>query len=213
MIELKIRKWSDITVGDYNELLGIDRIEDPVEKQATLLAFLTDTSTDEIYNLKLNEYSQLNAQTSWLFNKPEPISTCPETIELNGQKYNVTKDLRNITAGQYIDFNNYLNLTNKDNEVDNLPEILSCFFVPEGSIGYNDGYDIDLVKEDIKWHMPILQALDVCFFFTNLFHNLTKAMAIYLVLTTKGLTMKQRMKILRKLKQLTNLVKSGVGPT
>lgn len=205
-MELKKKQWNDITIADWLELLEINEsTEDPVERQTQIMAYLCDCDEEDILELTITEYTELVRQTMFIYNRPEPIPACPETIELDGKAYRITKDIRNITAGQYIDFQTMY----KEYGDDKLGDILSCFIIPEDH-AYNDGYDIEVVKATIRTSMPILKAVDVCFFFMKSFQNLITVMEGFLVLKTK-MPIKEKMKQLKNLNRLMRLQRSGAG--
>lgn len=199
-MELKKKHWSDITIADYNELLEVNESTvDPIDRQVQILAWMCDVDDDEILSLPIPEYTNLVRQMQWIYTRPQSAPICPDSIMLDGHNYRVTKDLRNITAGQYIDFVTIY----RDNK-DKLADILSCFIIPEDK-EYNDGYDIELLRETIRTSMPILTADDMMLFFCEQSRNLIKVMATSSILTTK-MPLKQKMKALRETIRLTSLI-------
>ena len=199
-MELKKKLWSDITIADYNELLEVNESTvDPIDRQVQILAWMCDVDDDEILSLPIPEYTNLVRQMQWIYTRPQSAPICPDSIMLDGHNYRVTKDLRNITAGQYIDFVTIY----RDNK-DKLADILSCFIIPEDK-EYNDGYDIELLRETIRTSMPILTADDMMLFFCEQSRNLIKVMATSSILTTK-MPLKQKMKALRETIRLTSLI-------
>ena len=205
-MELKKKHWSDITIDDYNELLEVNESAvDPIDRQVQILAWMCDVDDDEILSLPIPQYTELVRQMQWIYTRPQSAPICPETIILDGNNYRVTKDLRNITAGQYIDFQNLY----RDYNEDKLADVLSCFIIPEDK-EYNDGYDIELLRATIKTSMPILTAADMMLFFCEQSRNLIKATAVSLVLKTK-MPLKQKMKLMKNLNKLTSLMQNGGG--
>jgi len=113
---------------------------------------------------------------------------------LNGRKYTLQKAINHISPAQYIDFNNYL----KDGEIDEkYADILSVFLIPEG-MKYNDGYDIDEVKDDINKYMCITDALGI---FSYFFHYFVRFVQISQQYTSRRL---------KKMKSLTREEKQKI---
>ena len=64
-----------------------------------------------------------------------------DAYEIDGRVYTVIKDLTAVSYAQFVDFNSY-------SKKKDIVGMCSCFFVPKGHT-YNDGYDLQQVKEDL----------------------------------------------------------------
>lgn len=158
-----IRSYNELTVGKYQELrkLELDGL-DALEQQVAILAVLNDMDEDDVFNLPLPEYQRLATDMHFLDTQPV-INTKrnPKTIKIGGDEYDVVQDARNLTAGQYIDYQHYLGVDDFDGQ---LPNILTVFVIPKGR-KYGDGYDMAELANTFKEKMPIVTAMEISSFF------------------------------------------------
>lgn len=209
-----INNYKDLTIAKYQQLLSIDWNDmDEVDRQVTMISILSDKDEDEILNLPLTEYTKLAAQTEFLLKEPDVKKRKPNKIRINGKEYEVLKEVKDMTAGQYIDYQQYLSL----NDINKfLPNILSCFIIPKGK-KYGE-YNIDGVINDIK-DMSVEEALSIASFFTKKFRTSIEAILLYsrwmlkkMKRKTKDETMKENIEMARKrLQSLYNSIRNGDG--
>ena len=177
-----IDSYKTLSVGKYMEIRELLKQElDEMDLQAEILAVLNDTTVDEIMKLPLPKYSEYVRLSTFLTEKPKPKAECPKKITLNDRKYYVIKKAEELTAAQYIDYQNYMKMKDPDSK---LAEILSIFIIPEGK-KYVEGYDITEVINDIKDYLPILSAFNICFFFRKKQAESIERTLIYLGLMMK----------------------------
>lgn len=177
-----IDSYSNLSVGKYieiRELLKQDLEE--LDLQAEILGVLNDMSVEDIMRLPLPKYSEYVRMSAFLTEKPKPKADCPKKITLNERKYYVVRKAEDLTAAQYIDYQNYMKMDDPDSK---LAEILSIFIIPEGK-KYGEDYDIAEVVKDIKEYLPIIVGFNICFFFRK-----KQAESIERTLTYLGLTMR-----------------------
>lgn len=207
-----IDNYKKLNVSKYIELQNIDiEGKEEVDIQVNILSILYDMSEDEILELPIPEYKKLVVGSSFLTTPPTPYDKIPDTIIINKKKYSVIKDIKKMSAGQYIDYQNYI----KDKSPKMLPFLLSCFLIPNGK-KYGDG--LEEVLEDIN-NLSILDAISLSAFFLKKWESLTKATLIYLIWRMKWMMkkeknpiVKEQMKIaVQKLTMLRNTIKNGVG--
>lgn len=207
-----IDNYKKLNVSKYIELQNIDiEGKEEVDIQVNILSILYDMSEDEILELPIPEYKKLVVGSSFLTTPPTPYDKIPDTIIINKKKYSVIKDIKKMSAGQYIDYQNYI----KDKSPKMLPFLLSCFLIPNGK-KYGDG--LEEVLEDIN-NLSILDAISLSAFFLKKWESLTKATLIYLIWRMKWMMkkeknpiVKEQMKIaVQKLTMLRNTIKDGVG--
>ena len=105
------------------------------EKKVRLLSILNDTTDDVIMDKPLTEVGKMAEEMGFLAVPPQRV-VVPSQIVLNGKKYNIQYDIKNITTSQYIDFQTFIKDYNKY-----MVELASIVVIPEGK-KYNDGYDI-----------------------------------------------------------------------
>ena len=213
-----IDSYKTLSVGKYMEIRELLKQElDEMDLQAEILAVLNDTTVDEIMKLPLPKYSEYVRMSAFLTEKPKPKADCPKKITLNDRKYYVVRKAEDLTAAQYIDYQNYMKMDDPDSK---LAEILSIFIIPDGK-KYADGYDIAEVVKDIRDYLPIIVGFNICFFFRKKQAESIERTLIYLelmmkiwkrkVLTQEQKTMMEEAE--RKMKLLRDLLSDGDGFT
>lgn len=209
-----IDNYNKLSIGKFMEIQDIDFTGmEEIDIQVSLIAILNDMTEDEVMDLPLNDYKDCVRKLKFLATKPEPKTKIPKAVKLDGKEYTVIKDIKEMTAGQYIDYQNYL--SHKENKY--LPHILSCFIIPKGE-KYGDSNLMEII-EIIKTELPIGTALNMSAFFLKKWESLTKGTLTYLGLKMKWMMRKEKNQELKKkmqmaIKNLTTLrnsIDSGVG--
>ncbi len=209
-----IDNYNKLSIGKFMEIQDIDFTGmEEIDIQVSLIAILNDMTEDEVMDLPLNEYKDCVRKLKFLATKPEPNTKIPKAVKLDGKEYTVIKDIKEMTAGQYIDYQNYL--SHKENKY--LPHILSCFIIPKGE-KYGDSNLMEII-EIIKTELPIGIALNMSAFFLKKWESLTKGTLTYLGLKMKWMMRKEKNQEVKKkiqmaIKNLTTLrnsIDSGVG--
>lgn len=209
-----IDNYNKLSIGKFMEIQDIDFTGmEEIDIQVSLIAILNDMTEDEVMDLPLNDYKDCVRKLKFLATKPEPKNKVPKAVKLDGKEYTVIKDIKEMTAGQYIDYQNYL--SHKDNKY--LPHILSCFIIPKGE-KYGDSNLMEII-EIIKTELPIGIALTMSAFFLKKWESLTKGTLTYLGLKMKWMMRKEKNQEVKKkmqmaIKNLTTLrnsIDSGVG--
>lgn len=133
--------WQKVSVAQYGRIVEIQR-EHPTDCARYIIEELYDI--DDAEALPLQEYAGLVAALRAFSEEPvaEARLTGSATYTINGRVYEVDCVPGNFTAGQYVDFTNYV----KNGAV--LEDILSVVVLPKGH-RYNDGYDMQQAREDI----------------------------------------------------------------
>lgn len=208
--------YYDLTIDKFLEIQEVlSNIDDDLNVQVQLLCVLNECTEDEIIDLPLTEYKKKVAELSFLSEPLKPSPKCPKTLTIAGEEYEVVREVKNFTAGEYID---YQSLIKSEDFNSVLPNILACFFIPKGH-NYGKDYDIMEVAEKIKHNVSIGLAMDVCFFFQMQSVRSISRTLDYLVLTTKMQMRKTKDKEARKkmkeavmkLEELKASFKNGVG--
>lgn len=197
-----IKSYNDLTVGKYQELRKLE-LEglDALEQQVAILAVLNDMDEDEVFNMPLAEYQKLASDMHFLDKQPV-INTKhnPKTIKINGDEYDVVQDARDLTAGQYIDYQHYLGVDDFDGQ---LPNILTVFVIPKGK-KYGEGYEISKLADTFKEYMPIITAMEISSFFLR--QSLTSIKA-----SLTSLRIKMRMmKMTTRKKEVREMIQEGI---
>lgn len=202
-----ITSYEEMPVGAYLKLVEIAGADMP-EDDANLatLAVLTGLSEEALLDLPLPDFRAKMNAAGFLLVYPRPAQV-RDAYELGGVRYIPTRNERQMTAGQYIDFQTW---TKEENR---WAELLSCLLVPEGHT-YNDGYDIEAVQAAIRDGLCILDAIALRAFFLN--SSLVSIAALQIYSARKMLRAtakrKERRKQMKKLRtNFTALQRSGAG--
>lgn len=158
-----IQSYNELTVGKYQELRKIELDDmDVLEQQVAIMAVLADMDEEEVFDMPLPEYQDMVAKMSFL-NKPPQIDYKHKlkSITIDGELYDILQDAREMTAGQYIDYQAYLGRENFDEQ---LPYILTIFVLPHDH-KYGVDYDLGELAEKFKAKMPITTAMEISSFF------------------------------------------------
>lgn len=197
-----IKSYNDLTVGKYQELRKLE-LEglDALEQQVAILAVLNDMDEDEVFNMPLADYQKLASDMHFLDTQPV-INTKhnPKTIKIGGEEYDVVQDARDLTAGQYIDYQHYLGVEDFDGQ---LPNILTVFVIPKGK-KYGEGYNMAELANTFKEKMPIITAMEISSFFLR--QSLTSIKAS---LTSLRLKMRM-MKMTTRKKEVKEMIQEAI---
>lgn len=149
-----IQSYDTMPVGIYGRLIAIlqEYAEDDPSRNIPIIALLTGHTEQEIMTMPLAEFADLRDRCNFLLEEPRERSVA-RRYTIGSRTYAVVRDERDLTAGQFIDYQAYAKDLNAY-----AVEMLSVLLVPVG-YKYNDGYDIREVQEEIREHLPITEAL------------------------------------------------------
>lgn len=183
-----IDSYDKLTIGKYRELLALEK-EDDFTHTMQILSILSDIDEDELMNMPLDEYSALAAKTKFVYSEIQRMDykRLGDTIIINGNKYEILKNARKMTAGQYIDYTNYLK---NENFFEVLPFILTVFIIPKGH-KYGVGYDIEELAKELDNNLNIRTALCISDFFLNQSCFSIKSSLLYLKWMMKRMMKKE----------------------
>lgn len=176
--KIKIKNnWSEISVGEYIELVSILRDEelDEVEVNNYILSILSGLEVREIRALELNSFKELLKSIHFL--RTEPTSKIRKSYNIDGVEYMTTLRLDKVTTGQYMDLQAMA--TNPDSILENMSKILAVFLIPKGK-KYGE-YDVLEVANIIDSKFMIEDAYALTFFFSTLNQKLLKCSQDYLI--------------------------------
>ena len=157
-----VDSYSKLTLDKYLQLREIElEGREELDVQVEMISILSDESVEDILNLPLTEYQRRVQKTMFLLSEPKIGDKPPKRIKIDGEEYDVVRDIRSFTTGQYIDYQNYISDITKVEE--NLPLLCTVFILPRGH-RYGDGYDIADVAEVAK-RIPIETVLTLSRFF------------------------------------------------
>ena len=204
-----INSYKDLTVEKYIELYSIDiNGMEEIDIQATIIAILSDMTVDEVLDLPISQYRKLTTQTLFLKEPPKSTKHCSK-IKIDGKEYKVLEKVEDMTAGQYIDYQTYL----QQNDIKMLPYILSCLIIPKGE-KYGDSDTINDVMQ-----LSVEEALRISNFFMKQSQSLIRGTLLSLewmmkkkARKMKDETMKAEMeKAVKEIHSLQSITKNGDG--
>lgn len=195
-----ISNYNELTLSKFLELRNMDWSDrDEVEMEVETMSILSDISEDELMDMPIMEYRKLAAQANFLTTEPKAEKRPPKEITVNGRVYAVLKDVKEMTTGQFIDYQSYIKEPEKAEQ--NLPFIMSCFCVPKGK-KYGE-YDIEDVIPDMG-QIPITTVLTISGFFFRKSQTLLSAMLTYSEWQMKKMMRKEKNKeMVEKMKTVT----------
>ena len=167
-----IDNYKDLPLGIYEQICAVKRDEE-IDTQVAVIALLSGCTEREVLNLPIAEYAARSAAAGFLAAPPEKLPRVADAYRAGGFKLVPTRDLRKLTAAQYIDFQAFA--PDADHR---LVEILSCFIVPD-ECKYGDGYDIDDVHAAIR-ELSVADALALSAFFFGRYAALIRSTRISL---------------------------------
>ena len=153
--------WTDITIKQYNEIKDLYLDVDLSDEDRLILQINILFGVDAL-KLKTTELHKYVNEMKFLGEKV-PKMKIKNEYKLGGNVYTLKKELKDVTAAQWIDWQNFL----KDGggDTDNYANLLSVFFFPKGETEYGDNYDIEQVRSDINNHLSIAEAMSISSFF------------------------------------------------
>lgn len=213
-----IDSYDKLTISKYRELMSLEKGEDDTAYGINILSVLSDYTEDELLEMPMDEFEKLMSKTSFLYKEVEKLDWkhLGKTITINGKKYNIIKDARKMTAGQYIDYKTYMKQVDKFLEM--IPYLLTVFVIPEGC-KYNDGYDVEDLAKELDNNLDIRTAICISDFFQHQSTLSMLASVRYLKWMMKRILKKEknmeaRAKIQNAMEQmelLENSLKNGGG--
>lgn len=175
-----VTKWSDVSIGKYNELIKIAKQSDGSDDLGDLvkiISVLSGLTADEVLRLPLATFRQYSAAALFVYSPlPEPdAAKISRRLKIGGYTLVPCLDTKKMNASQFIDFQTYTAM--KDDDIKTVG-LLACLLVPEGKT-YGDGYDIIDVQRAIRENLSILDAQNYTAFFLEWLKGYCKAILIY----------------------------------
>ena len=191
-----INSYKDLTLEKYIEL------------SSTMIAILSDMTVDEVLDLPISEYRKLAMQLQFLREPPKTRKHCNK-IKIDGKEYVVLEKVEDMTAGQYIDYETYL----QQNDIKMLPYILTCLIIPKGEKYGESDTSNELMQLSVE------EALSIADFFMKRSRSLIRGTLLSLewmmkkkAKKMKDETMKAEMdKAVKEIHLLQSTIKNGDG--
>lgn len=205
-----IDSFNKMTIKVYREVKEIienySNADDDYQMKVELIAVLNDMEVEDVLDLSLTTFNVLVQSLGFLYEMPQKRMPLTK-YKLGGIELEAMLDIHNMTAGQFIDYQNFVKDVDKY-----MVELLSVFLIPKKH-KYNDGYDIMEVQKVINENLSIVDAWNLSAFFLEWFNSLLKVTVSCLSKKlTKMMKKEKNKEIQEKYKQaLEHLEKSGDG--
>lgn len=205
-----INNYKDLTVEKYLQLQEVDWTSmEEIDIQSTMISILADMDVEDVLDLPIGEYRKMAAQLQFMTVEPKVKPRKIDKVKINGKEFYVLKDVKDMTAGQYIDYQSYI----QQNDIKMLPYTLSCVIIPKGK-KYGE---VDAIEDIMQ--LSVEEALTIANFFMNKSRSLTRGTLLYLewmmkkkARKMKDETMKQKMEeAVKSIHSLRSLTKDGDG--
>lgn len=203
-----IKSWKELSVGKWMEIRDIQNdpaIDGQYTMTVAILSVLSDIAEDELYDMKINDFSKMTGDMAFLLEPMTAVPVC-DKYKIGGYELVLVKDLKELTASQFIDYQNFVKESNRY-----FVELLSIFLIPKGK-KYCKDYDIADVQRVIREYLSVADAEAIAAFFLLSFKLLYKSMQISLTRKLKKTKKRMKAEEVTQIEQaIANLEKSGVG--
>lgn len=122
MIERKIMTWSDISVGQYQELQNI-QTDNEISKFIQMISVCLDCDPDEIRMMPLSEWQTM--KSDFFFLTTDPSNVVQHIIQIDGVEYGLEPDMDLISTGVFIDAEQF-----RQDTIENLHRTLALIYRP-----------------------------------------------------------------------------------
>ncbi len=134
----KIESWADITIGQYQEIMSI-QTDNEITKFVETVSICLDMDPSEIRTLSFNDFRELQKDMSFINKDPESVVV--NKFEIDGIHYGLIPDMSVITAGEFIDAEQF-----KNDAMDNLHNLVALIYRPITKELPDGQYEIELHK-------------------------------------------------------------------
>ena len=148
--------WQDVTLGEYIELskLDISSYKSPVEYYIHMLRLFGNDDIESIFEyIKAVDLNSIVGQMDFMKEQPKQLDN--KSIDVNGVKFYLAKNLNEITVGEYVSIEQMIE-TDKLDSVSAIPVILSVILRP-----LDEEFDSNLCAERIELFKNSLSIEDV----------------------------------------------------
>lgn len=153
--------WDDLTLKDFEELQNLYNT-DKTRFANNAIQYLFNIKNADT-TLPLAEYAKYLGEISFFQTQP-PKANLKTEYTINGNLYKLNLDIQQFSVVQFQDFTAYNKQANPS-----MIDLLSVVLVPSGRL-YNDGYDLEAVKDEIST-MKVCDANAIVFFFAKWFQR------------------------------------------
>lgn len=166
---------SQIAVSQYQDIYrAIKSDSTDLEKSIDIVAALTKKPRWEVEEMPYLEVNAMARDITIAFAADQFNYVPQDVIELSdGKKYRISHNVREMSAGQFIDFVSF----SKGDLIDSLHKSFACLLIPVG--GKYDGEVHEAVSEMVA-ELPFQVVYSTCVFFCKLWQECTKAIQPFL---------------------------------
>lgn len=118
----EVTSWSEITVGQYQEMMLVET-DNEITRFIECISIALDCDPQDIREMPYSQYSQLQQKMSFISKEPE--KQINYIIEIEGKEYGLEPDMSLITAGVFIDAEQF-----KQDPIVNLHNTLALIYRP-----------------------------------------------------------------------------------
>lgn len=203
--------WAEVSIKQYIEITDLSAIDmDELDRQIKVLAILSNTSEELLCAMELSSLKQAISACKFIYSKPVS-SPLLNYIKINGHKFYVNMNFKNISAGEYIDMTSMV----KDplTVSQNLPKIIAIFLHPVNFFNYkkkkcyeNKWQTLESRNDTaqlIEEHLMMDKVMMLSGFFLKSWEKLAKTTLDYSVLQTE--------KARKKLKKIVAKDSKNIG--
>ena len=165
--------WEDVSIDKFAKVQDVNEMDcSEIEKSIRIIAIINDIDYDQACKLNVNGriWTSYKKNVRFLEKFPplKPVAN-PQKIKIKDKEYSLCMDATALTAGQYIDIQNFL----KDNKVfDNLHLVLASLTGEDDVLG---------ISKIFRHHFPMSEAYPIAVFFWEVYNALTENTQISLM--------------------------------
>jgi hypothetical protein len=201
-------KWNNLTLWQYQQLMPI--ITNPnkdwteLDKEVKLLSVITGLTEYQIDSLTIEDLKELRKDLAFL---DEPIEGKPvDFIVINGRRYRMNYDIKNMPAARYIESKVF----SKDT-LANLHKIAASMVIPQKKTWFgkwvDDKYDAskhEQYAQDMQ-EANFIHIYHSLVFFYQVYRNWIEVSRDYMIaeMTTAGMTTEQAQQVVQLLCEST----------
>lgn len=201
-------KWNELTLWQYQQIMPIltnpDKDWTELDKEVKLLCVVTGMTEQQIDSLSIEDLKELRKELTFL---DEPIEGKPvDFIVINGRRYRMNYDIKNMPAARYIESKVF----SKDT-VANLHKIAASMVIPQKKQWFgkwvDDKYDASK-HEEYSADMAEANFIHIyhsLVFFYQVYRNWIEVSRDYMIreMTTAGMTTEQAEQVVQLLCEST----------
>lgn len=196
--------WKEVTLQQYLAIQDVLETNkgDEMEKA---LAYLKILYGKDYSIVPIGEYLEKVKELKFL-QDDIPTVDLPKRIIVNGREYRVCGGADDLTTAQFMDYMNF----SKSDAKDKIIDIVATFIVPIDAKVYGEGYDYEVVRKDAG-DMPLVIANSIGFFLQKQMEKSlrrTLHYSIFQIMTMKGMTMKNKLKMIKGMVTLYQTMES-----